>query len=509
MATVLDLFIKLEKRGGEYKAVYSIPRTSRTRDLSPDMIKELTQANTAMLDLTSRWSPRGFVRVFHRVSSTRWVAALHSLYEVGKGDLRSEPSASISVQNLADPPYISSGPALPEPEARVACRFPQATPTGRFIGVASLALLSLDTRFSTFVCPREKMADAAATAAPVFVLDNTLGAAFVGMVAAATLHGVSCVQALYYYTHQTDKWPIKTLVAAVMLFDTVHQALITHTVYTYVVTNWGNPNILGALTWSIVVRAHPYQSQSLSVSSTSSKIAPCFATPDRSLIQRIDGASRPELLDHACMEANKNIILTGLASLLVVAEFVCIVVFTGIAMTYQTFLELAQLETLSRVVNALAAAGDVLIAACLCVMLHRSRTGFTRSDTMINKLIMFAVNTGVLTSVCAICSLIAITVAGDTFIYIAFFFCIGRLYTNSLLATLNARKMIRGAADPIHTTSDFSYSLREMPKNGTVGSLPSKKNTHQNISIKIDTTQEFATDRDSEKGHGVEGDIDG
>ncbi|KAJ3507836.1 hypothetical protein NMY22_g16808 [Coprinellus aureogranulatus] len=260
-------------------------------------------------------------------------------------------------------------------------------------------------------------------------------------------------------------------VAAVMLFDTVHQALITHTVYTYVVTNWGNPNILGALTWSIV--------------GLTALLVQSFLT------MRVWKLS------------NKNIILTGLASLLVVAEFVCIVVFTGIAMTYQTFLELAQLETLSRVVNALAAAGDVLIAACLCVMLHRSRTGFTRSDTMINKLIMFAVNTGVLTSVCAICSLIAITVAGDTFIYIAFFFCIGRLYTNSLLATLNARKMIRGAADPIHTTSDFSYSLREMPKNGTVGSLPSKKNTHQNISIKIDTTQEFATDRDSEKGHGT------
>lgn len=66
------------------------------------------------------------------------------------------------------------------------------------------------------------------------------------------------------------------------------------------------------------------------------------------------------------------------------------------------------------VVNVLAAAGDVLIAAVLCKMLHTSRTGYKkyipirrvlcarlmtipRSDTMINKLIVFIVNTGLLT----------------------------------------------------------------------------------------------------------------
>jgi len=55
-------------------------------------------------------------------------------------------------------------------------------------------------------------------------------------------------------------------------------------------------------------------------------------------------------------------------------------------------------------INALAAAGDVLIAAILCTMLQKSRTGFKRyvfllpdffpatciirSDTMINKLVI-------------------------------------------------------------------------------------------------------------------------
>jgi hypothetical protein len=45
------------------------------------------------------------------------------------------------------------------------------------------------------------------------------------------------------------------------------------------------------------------------------------------------------------------------------------------------------------------------------------------------------------------------------------------VYTNSLLAILNTRKMIRGAGENIHNTSDnFSLSLRVFPKTGTVSS---------------------------------------
>lgn len=305
-------------------------------------------------------------------------------------------------------------------------------------------------------------------------LDNTLGAAFLGMVVAATLHGVSCVQAVYYFTHQSDPWYLKLLVAAVMVFDTVHQALITHTVYTYTITNWGNVDILGLLVWSLLVEV-------------------LFNGLTALLVQSF-------LTMRVWKLSNRSVMLTGLTGLLVVAEFACVIAFTCLSLNLHTFVGLAELEALSITVNALAAAGDVLIAATLCILLHRSRTGFHRSDTMINRLILFSVNTGFLTSLCAVASLISITVAGSTFLYIAFFFCIGRLYTNSLLATLNARKLIRGAADGIHTTSDnLSFSMREVPKHGAASVASSTHKRAQNISIKIDTTKEFATDRDSEK----------
>lgn len=48
-----------------------------------------------------------------------------------------------------------------------------------------------------------------------------------------------------------------------------------------------------------------------------------------------------------------------------------------------TYKELTpQLQDLSILVNALAAAGDVLIAAALCTLLHFSRTGFQRWEIL-------------------------------------------------------------------------------------------------------------------------------
>ncbi|KAJ7807306.1 hypothetical protein B0H14DRAFT_3483412 [Mycena olivaceomarginata] len=302
------------------------------------------------------------------------------------------------------------------------------------------------------------------------LLDKTLGVGFIGVVIAAALHGVSCVQAWWYYTHQNDRWPLKTLVAAVMTFD--NRAPSTHLTH-----------------WSLLVEV-------------------LFNGLTALLVQSF-------LTLRIWRLSNGNIWLTGIAQLLLVmSEFGCVLAYVAISLHLHTFVELAELKSVT--VNALAAAGDVFIAGTLTWLLHRSRTGFHRSDTMIRKLTIFAVNTGAVTSICAIGSLVSvrapsstcpvsahpflqICVAGNTFIYILFFFCMGRLYCNSLLATLNARKSIRGAADGIHTTSEnLSLSLREFPKNTASLSMASKR---PNISIKIDTTQEFNRDggEDEEK----------
>ncbi|KAJ7156813.1 hypothetical protein C8R43DRAFT_1125394 [Mycena crocata] len=178
-------------------------------------------------------------------------------------------------------------------------------------------------------------------------------------------------------------------------------------------------------------------------------------------------------------------------------KVVSLVPYVAMSLLLNTFAELTDLKALSTTVNALAASGDVLIASILCFLLLRSRTGFKRSDSMIKKLVLFFVNTTLITSLFAIASLISITVAPTTFIYILFFFCMGRLYSNSLLAILNARHIIVPTDDGILTTNDMPLSWRGFRPADRTRSF-----TRPELAIKIDTSQESVADTDLKSSSG-------
>jgi len=300
-------------------------------------------------------------------------------------------------------------------------------------------------------------------ATPV-ALDNTLGSMLIGLVVAAMLNGVAIVQVYYYFTHQSDPRHLKLLVGTVITLDTIHQALITHTVYTYTVTNFGNLAGFKSVVWS--------NSAGVVFNALIALLVQSFLT----------------LRVWRC--SNHSKLLTGVIVLFVIAEFVTILMATAWSFQWKTYERLVGLRHFNVGVNAITVAGDSLIAASLCFFLHRSRTGLSRSDTMIDKLILFTVGTGLLPSICAIFSLIFLLVAKRTFIFIGFFFCIGRLYTNCLLVTLNARKKLlaAGSAAPDRASDDISLSKTEFSNSvGVVGRGP-----------KIDTQQEFSKDRTGE-----------
>jgi len=299
--------------------------------------------------------------------------------------------------------------------------------------------------------------------AAAVALDKTLGSLLIGLVVAAILTGVAIVQASYYFTHQSDAWPLRLLVGVVIALNVLHQALITHVVYIYTITNWGDLASLQVIGWSMIVEGN--------VNAVIALLVQSF------------------LAFRVWRFSNRNKILTGIIALLIIGEFVALS--TCNALTFHFHANMvywfAKLANFGIAINALAVAGDVLITVSLCILLYRSRTGFRRSDTMISKLMLFTLNTGLLPSVSAIASLISNHMAKDTFINIGFFFSIGRLYTNSLLATLNARKKIREAGSGVQTTTqDLTLSGTTFANMGT------RKPT--NISIKINTTQELATD---------------
>ncbi|KAJ6559077.1 hypothetical protein DFH09DRAFT_518248 [Mycena vulgaris] len=81
---------------------------------------------------------------------------------------------------------------------------------------------------------------------------------------------------------------------------------------------------------------------------------------------------------------------------------------------------------------------DFLITAILVLHLRRRKTGFQKTDMMVDRIISVTVHTGFLTSACAILDLI-FYLANPTGIHLMFNYPLCKLYTNSLISSLNCR----------------------------------------------------------------------
>ncbi|KAF9000141.1 hypothetical protein BDQ17DRAFT_1308178 [Cyathus striatus] len=303
----------------------------------------------------------------------------------------------------------------------------------------------------------------AATLDSSLPLNNTMGAMLIGVIFSAVLHGITLMQTYYYFTKfRTDAWYLKSMVVTVVCFDAIHLFFVSHSMYYYLVANYHNQDALLHPVWSIIMEAL--------LTGVNAGLVQLFFT------------TRLWKLSH------KNYFLTGLIVVLVCACASCGVAWVILSMQAHTFEKLLEISPLTNSINALSCAIDVIIASSLCFLLHRARTGFKRSDSVINRLMVFVVNTGMITTICAVSSLIALLSSPKTLIYATFYFCIGRLYTNSFLATLNARRTVDNGFDD-HNMVSLPTTSGQSP-NVTTNS----KHFHQNISIRVDTTKDAKRD---------------
>ncbi|TFY77363.1 hypothetical protein EWM64_g6648 [Hericium alpestre] len=86
-------------------------------------------------------------------------------------------------------------------------------------------------------------------------IDDTFGAALIGLLFGAVLYGVTNLQTWLYFRHY-DKDPraLKALVLVLWFLDTLHLALCARTIYWYLVTNYSNPSALANNMWSMSIQ---------------------------------------------------------------------------------------------------------------------------------------------------------------------------------------------------------------------------------------------------------------
>ncbi|OCH91922.1 hypothetical protein OBBRIDRAFT_487959 [Obba rivulosa] len=105
---------------------------------------------------------------------------------------------------------------------------------------------------------------------------------------------------------------------------------------------------------------------------------------------------------------------------------------------------------------------DVVITVSQCLYFRRLQNGlgFNSTNAVIHTLMVYSINTCVVTSLCGICCLITFAALPNTLIFIAFFCMLSKLYFNALLANLNARGVLRKNLDePAHRLSGTATYL--------------------------------------------------
>ncbi|KAI9058005.1 hypothetical protein FKP32DRAFT_1762002 [Trametes sanguinea] len=249
-------------------------------------------------------------------------------------------------------------------------------------------------------------------------LNNTFGAFLLGTFIGLMLYGLTLHQTYRYYRlFPGDLKIIQAFVIAALILETIHTVLCMHICYYYLVLNYAKPLALLDGVWSIRILPVPTALVIL--------VSECFFTRRVYLI----GSKYTKAI--VAITPVLMVVFMGFAAAACAEAFIrpTFAGFDGVAwMTSAGF--------------GAAVAIDALLAATLVITLHKSRTGFKRTDSLIDLLIIYTINTGLVTGVFGVLSFIFALIWPNSLIWSACNLVATKTYATSLLAVLNSRKRL-------------------------------------------------------------------
>jgi len=285
----------------------------------------------------------------------------------------------------------------------------------------------------------------------------SLGMLVLGLIFSSMLYGVMLTQTYKYYQRfPRDRFLIKLLVFSVWLLNTVSMFFVGQASWYYLVTN-GPRNIS---TWSLNVEL------ALSVA--------------------ISGISETFLAFRVYKLSGRKHWLIILLISLALMHF---------ASGQVGAIELLLLDSSARFDGVMvpsilrlssAAVCDTAIAASLTYFLDKKRTGFKRNDEIINYLIIFSINSGLVTSLISIASLLTYLVVPKLWVYTALCFLISRLYANTFLCSLNSRQILLNVEKEKGSKVSSDVPRFRPHRNGSVWSSTAQSRSAEKSPTQID-----------------------
>ncbi|OBZ74742.1 hypothetical protein A0H81_05750 [Grifola frondosa] len=247
---------------------------------------------------------------------------------------------------------------------------------------------------------------------------DVLGPALINVTVMLVLFGFTLIQTYMYYVRYPKDVPrMKLLVTVLLILDTLHVALVCHAQYIKLEVSWDAEKLLDG-EWTL------YANYAVN-------LVVCV------LVQ----IHFTRTIYHLCQN-RWRLWLTGLLTVLTIAHLGL-----GMATTVLIFKawELSKVQAATDItlipLAAARIASDLVIAISLCVLLHTHRTGVKRTNSVINTLIVYAINRFLLTTAISFIQLVVLSI--DLLRLWSFGwsldFVIGKLYLNSFLASVNSR----------------------------------------------------------------------
>ncbi|KAF5381811.1 hypothetical protein D9615_005582 [Tricholomella constricta] len=247
----------------------------------------------------------------------------------------------------------------------------------------------------------------------------TLGPLLIGFTLATFLFGVESVQVyMYFRDFATDPRPLKLLVTVIWMLECAHELCGAHSIFWLLIQNFGNPNLLH------IAVPRSFQLTILLSSTVAVSVQSFFC--------------------YRLWKTTGKTIICSILEFLVVSRFTVTAVIGVSAFSMKSLatyiVEFKELITAAWVGGA---GIDVLMAMSLCYDLHKRRSGFARTSRLIDRIIIWCVATGLLTSLYALTMAICFLSMPGNLVWEIFYVAASRFFANTLLASLNARRSIR------------------------------------------------------------------
>ncbi|TBU27838.1 hypothetical protein BD311DRAFT_865912 [Dichomitus squalens] len=233
---------------------------------------------------------------------------------------------------------------------------------------------------------------------------GTIGVINIGVAMSAMVYGVTCIQTFQYYRSaksKEDSLFIKALVPSLWFLDSVHQALVMHVSYFYLITNYANPAALLQAVWSIP--------STIIVTGVIAFLADGF------FLLRI-------------WRLKRNMVITANCILATVAHLATNLPYPIRFLEFRSLVEAeAQLKATGTASLAVGAAANVVISGAMVWILSQEKATTRR---------------GLLTCIFEIAALVSYLAAPSLLYNLFFEIILGKLYVNAVLTALNSRAYV-------------------------------------------------------------------